>query len=259
MSNTIDLENLSNLRYRPSVRELEKDPNKFDAFVDAWRMIINKPKEDENSFHHIASIHGSPPPNQCLHGIHFFPWHRAYLLKLERALAKVDPTVALPWWDFTTELSQTEGLPKSFIAVASGGVDVLASTKIVYHPNERETERELGHPREIPTQAAVDDIFNRNSNFQSFTGAYYPTIHNKMHSWLGGDALGPAWTAYDPAFWIFHCAHDRHWWLWQLEHPGAEPPFPNRVLRGLDMAVADVLDINRLGYEYATSEIVLTV
>ncbi len=250
---TPELESLTGLRYRPSVRELEKDPEKLDLFVDAWRKILAKPKEDESSFHHIAGIHGFPAPISCQHNIHFFPWHRAYLLRLERALNKVDPTVALPWWDFTTDLSLKEGLPRSFQSVANGGVDVLASTKIVFD-GDRETMRELSSPSDLPPKSLVENAM-RQRNYRSFRDSYYTRVHNAMHQWLGGDALGPQWTAFDPAFWIFHCAHDRDWWLWQLDPNGADPPFPNRILRGLDMTVGDVLDINKLGYEYATTEI----
>lgn len=253
-----DDEGLTQLRYRPSVRELENDQDKFDAFVNAWREIIAKPKEDESSFHHIAGIHGFPAPVQCQHNIYFFPWHRAYLLKLERALNKVDPTVALPWWDFTTDLSRTEGLPKSFRSVAEGGVDVLAASKIVFD-GDRDTTRGLSPPDELPPQSLVESIFNTNQNFRSFTDPYYNQVHNRLHQWLGGDALGTSWTAFDPAFWIFHCAHDRHWWLWQLKYPGAGHPFPDRILRGLDMTVEQTLDINKLGYEYVTAETILSV
>ena len=250
-------ENLTGLRYRPSVRELEKDSDKFKRFIDAWTAILAKPKEDESSFHHIAGIHGLPAPMSCLHNIHFFPWHRAYLLELERALNRVDPSVALPWWDFTTDLSRQEGLPKSFRAVADGGEAVLASTKIVFD-GDRETERNLGAPSDLPPKSLVDNAMNQ-KNYRSFRDSYYPLVHNAMHQWLGGDALSTSWTSFDPAFWAFHCAHDRHWWLWQLDNQGADPPFPNRIMRGLDMTVAELLDINKLGYEYATTEISVEV
>lgn len=248
---------LTGLRYRPSVRELEKNSDKLKRFVDAWRGILAKPKEDESSFHHIAGIHGFPAPISCQHNIYFFPWHRSYLLKLERALNKIDPTVALPWWDFTTDLSRTEGLPKSFRSVADGGVDVLASTKIVFD-GDRETERDLGSPADLPPGSLVEAAMQEN-NYVSMKTTYYSPVHNRLHGWIGGDALGTAWTAFDPVFWIFHCAHDRHWWLWQLQNPGADPPNPNRVLRGLDEKVGDVLDINHLGYEYATTEITVVI
>src|SRR4029450_4890571 len=35
------------------------------------------------------------------HGnVGFLPWHRAYILDLERELQAIDPSVALPYWRF---------------------------------------------------------------------------------------------------------------------------------------------------------------
>ncbi|MFD7688828.1 bagremycin/ferroverdin biosynthesis o-aminophenol oxidase BagH/FevF [Streptomyces sp. NPDC059781] len=39
-----------------------------------------------------------------------FPWHRQYLLVLERALQRVDPTVTIPYWDWTKDQSQDSPL-----------------------------------------------------------------------------------------------------------------------------------------------------
>ncbi|MEU5697004.1 tyrosinase family protein [Actinosynnema sp. NPDC020468] len=35
----------------------------------------------------------------------FFPWHRQYLMEFENALRCVDPSVTLPYWDWTTDQS----------------------------------------------------------------------------------------------------------------------------------------------------------
>ena len=66
--------------------------------------------------------------------------------------------------------------------------------------------------------------------------------------------------AYDPIFYAHHTMIDRLWWLWQLQHPGANPParylsaplppFPS-------LTVGGTLDINNLGYEYALAEVPL--
>ncbi len=244
---------LSGLRYRPSVRELEKDPEKMGRFVDAWRTMASKPASDESSFQYIAGIHGIPQQH-CEHRSHFFPWHRAYLLRLELALNKVDPAVALPWFDFESDEAQQDGLPVSFRSVAEGGIDVLASQPISYPPrNGTHTVRAIDSGM-LPDSAKVQDAHGER-NYTSFWRNYYFEIHNYLHGWIGGDASSEQFTAFDPSFWILHCANDRHWWLWQLDHPGSNPPFPNRVLSGLDQKVEDVLDINVLGYEYATTEI----
>ena len=49
---------------------------------------------DFNNMHKVPNLpqaHGAPG---------FLPWHRAYLLDLERELQAIDPSVALPYWRF---------------------------------------------------------------------------------------------------------------------------------------------------------------
>jgi tyrosinase len=64
-----------------------------------------------------------------------------------------------------------------------------------------------------------------------------------------------ATAAYDPLFWAHHTMIDRVWRLWQLRHPHAEPPASMRhvALPPFPMTVADTLDTNALGYDYAAS------
>ncbi|MGH9801342.1 MAG: tyrosinase family protein, partial [Blastocatellia bacterium] len=54
--------------------------------------------QDERSFNYWARIHAS----NCQHGWEeFMTWHRAYLYFFELQMQDVDPTVALPYWDWT--------------------------------------------------------------------------------------------------------------------------------------------------------------
>lgn len=257
MANRLDIEHsLSGLRYRPSFVELEKNTEMLGRFVEAWRGMLAKPIGDESSFQHIAGIHGKPDPHDCVHTINFFPWHRAYLLMFERALNRIDPGVSLPWFDFENDAAQNEGLPKSFRSVEDGGIDVLASSPIE-HIGGRQSVRVMDHSR-LPNRTTVDSAF-KERNYISFYNKYYPTVHNALHQFIGGDSANENLTAFDPSFWIIHCANDRHWWLWQLNNPGANPPRLNDVLERTGKTVGEVLDINKLGYEYATEEIRIEV
>lgn len=54
--------------------------------------------QDERSFNFWARIHA----NSCQHGWEeFLTWHRLYLYFFELQMQDVDPTVALPYWDWT--------------------------------------------------------------------------------------------------------------------------------------------------------------
>jgi tyrosinase len=58
---------------------------------------------------------------------------------------------------------------------------------------------------------------------------------------------------FDPIFWAHHCMIDRIWYLWQLRHgvQNVPPDYMAKPLAPFPLTVGDVLDIHRLGYEYA--------
>jgi tyrosinase len=80
-----------------------------------------------------------------------------------------------------------------------------------------------------------------------------------VHVWVGGTMSEIPVAAYDPIFWAHHCMIDRLWYLWQLGHPGADPPASmlGTALAPFRMTVTDTLSINALGYEYAAAAIAL--
>ncbi|MEH2403572.1 tyrosinase family protein [Nostoc sp.] len=66
----------------------------YDQFVaihlGATRLIHNHKGHSDGSVHELAHENAA-----------FFPWHREYIRRFEQALQAVDPTVSLPYWDWT--------------------------------------------------------------------------------------------------------------------------------------------------------------
>jgi len=66
----------------------------------AWMKSFNAYYQDQRSFGYWARIHA----NDCQHGWEeFLTWHRLYLYYFELELQGYDPTVTLPYWDWTDE------------------------------------------------------------------------------------------------------------------------------------------------------------
>lgn len=60
---------------------------------------------DERSFGWWARIHA----NQCQHGWEeFLTWHRVYLYLFEKQLQDIDPTVTLPYWDWSADIENVK-------------------------------------------------------------------------------------------------------------------------------------------------------
>jgi tyrosinase len=89
-----------------------------DIVIKAFDHIINVlPRADPNSFWTIAGYHGLPSPIYCRHGSVRFPtWHRAYMLRLEDALASAPgcEDFAMPFWNETSQETREGGLPPLF-------------------------------------------------------------------------------------------------------------------------------------------------
>lgn len=230
---------------------------------------------DRESYNWIAGFHGAPGwycwhhqfnPRTPLQARLFLPWHRAYLWWLEQALqdrARELPArlqgadIALPWWDWTT----TREIPASYRAgpFASSRAWVPTARPPINHVTSR---RPGSNPAvRLPLR---DEVFHprtgllADSDFASFSDRL-EDFHDDVHVWVGGDMRDPTVAAYDPVFFAHHCMIDRLWYLWQVRWGASRIP---RDLLDLElvpfgMRVSDVINVQRLGYEYATTSAVV--
>jgi len=118
-------------------------------------------------------------------------------------------------------------------------------------------------PDNLPEPQRVDAVLA----LTSFIDFSSQLVHDAIHGWTGGlnptppprggDMGAVATSAFDPIFWSHHCMIDRLWYLWQLQHGVSNIPldYLDKPLAPFALTVQDVLDINRLGYEYAQSTI----
>jgi tyrosinase len=82
-------------------------PEELERFRNAVARMksLDQYEQDERSFGYWARIHA----NQCQHSWEqFLTWHRAYLYFFEQQLQDVDPTVTLPYWDWTSYRADLE-------------------------------------------------------------------------------------------------------------------------------------------------------
>ncbi|MFI6499128.1 tyrosinase family protein [Nonomuraea typhae] len=175
----------------------------------------------------------------------FLPWHRRYLLEFERSLQSIDPTVSLPYWDWTTARS-TSAFPwtDDFLGryTAAGPVTTGPFRRGVWNvdPNNDQSgltyiRRALGGDNGIvtlPTAAQVttvqavtpyDTAYGTTSTgyrnqSEGFRG---PNLHNRVHNWVGG-TMPTTSSTNDPVFWLHHCFVDKLWADWQTAHPGID-------------------------------------
>jgi tyrosinase len=209
------------------------------------------PPERDRWLHAVARVNTAELNNYVLHqqihaiasvqahgGRGFLPWHRAFVLRLERELQAVDPAVALHYWRFD------QGAPALFAADFIGAPDpagfaVFAAANPLtawsieglagiqrnpfFTPAQAPTS--LSPPRRDEAQvlALGGPVFD----YASVAGSEQDP-HDGTHVRTGGGGwMGSVPTAVrDPVFFMLHSNVDRLWAKWQWVHGRKNPTDP---------------------------------
>jgi tyrosinase len=235
----------------------------------AWRQAVASSMaiQDNRGFVYFAGLHGLPSQD-CQHSNPLFlPWHRAYLYILEMALRDIDASIALPWWDWTSDDSHRIGLPAAYTDTSVTNPLLAGETGLPqrtldmiqtqlpdvldFSVSPPRTVRAPGDPAELPTAGIIEQILGA-STFDDFS-SQLEDQHNQVHGWCGGTMSIVPIAAFDPVFFAHHTMIDRLWYLWQLRNPnaGVGTLGLDQALPGTPLNVGQVLDISRLGYDYA--------
>jgi tyrosinase len=246
------------VKLRKSVSHLT--PQELAAYRDAVKAM--QALDDNRGWQYYAGWHGVPQ-GWCQHGSPLFlPWHRSYLYHFELALQEHDANVTVPWWDWMTEA----GIPQAFEA-GDAAENPLAGTRIkplgiAPQPDwPTQTTREPaagGEPGVLPPPLRKRSAWLMAAKDFLELSRRCEMLHNNMHVWVGGTMGQIPWAAFDPIFFSHHAMVDRLWRVWQVSHPGADPP-PQLLDTSLPagkrpiFTVREVLDVQALGYDYAAA------
>lgn len=178
----------------------------------------------------------------------FFPWHRKFLSLLEKELQAIDSSIALPYWDSTSEQSVST-LP--WTSAFMGGTGNPVSGPF----SGWGIRRSLGAFSSLPD---AQDITN-NQALTPYSSFWSPAegTHGPPHNWVGGN-MTTVRSPEDPIFFLHHCYVDKWWSDWQLAHPlearyqGSGSRSPTSAMPPWSTTPNDVLDTVDLDYIYDT-------
>jgi Cdc6-like AAA superfamily ATPase len=240
---------------RRSVDDLA--PGEVAELRGAFRRMIDA---EGGPYYEVVGIYGLPLPMYGQLGNDLFlAWNRAHLRMFEEALAAQGIRFGIPWWDFTSAPSHTSGIPAAFAEERiDGDPNPLYSAPVP--PAVRQdgqpvmTTRAPNSDLDELTAAQVQAILQLQS-FSSFQ-QQLESVHNLVHAWVGGVMGVIPWSAYDPLFWSLQANIDRLWRVWQINHPAARlsDSLLKKALPPFGLNVGDVLDVRKLGYDYALSD-----
>ena len=190
-------------------------PGERDRFVAAFAQLNN---QGAGRFADFRDMHTNVSSPQAHGAPGFLPWHRAYLLDLERELQAIDPSVALPYWRF--DQASPNVFTPEFLGVsdALGTVSFSATNPLQFWV----TDGVPGINRRpfFATDTAPPGLRNEAQTLALGTG--YPAFrtmegnpHGSAHTSFGGSISSIGTAAKDPLFFLLHCNVDRLWAKWQ--------------------------------------------
>jgi tyrosinase len=227
-----------------------------DRFVSAFAALNNRGLGLFRGFH---AMH-TEDTNDEAHGLDaFLPWHRAYLLDLERELQLIDPAVTLPYWRFDEPAPRLfsadfMGAPSGRPSVGGGAPPTLSAANplrtwtiegapgIDRHPRFADPrvsaasnqpgrtvipERTLLlFSAQVNLDYGYEDVFPVEVSEPGFRDYLESNPHGAAHVSFSGYIRSPGTAAGDPLFFLLHCNVDRIWaqWQWHEERFDGEAP-----------------------------------
>jgi tyrosinase len=185
-------------------------------FLSAFAMLNN------DLFPAFRAVHTELTTDEAHGRQGFYPWHRAYLLDLERELQNIDPGVALPYWRFDQPAASLFtatylGAPSAaspWAALAPSNPLAAWTTEQGVGIRRRLLFAPGGRPQLIGEAATIDPA----TTYLQFWDPTEINPHGNAHMNFAGDLSDPGTAPRDPLFFLLHCNVDRLWAKWQNKH-----------------------------------------
>jgi len=217
----------------PLMVRVRKNANKLkarerDRFLLALAKLNVAQAPTPSGYQTLRNMHVSAANAQEHGGPQFLPWHRTYLLDLERQLQAIDPSVSIHYWRFDEPapnvfsklfMGETKRSAASAALVALDPANPLVAwvtdsvpgilRSAVFNPL---TQAAPGQPGfELLDQAGTLALGATYPAFVGLEGTPHGAAHVSFNGWISSIPSAPK----DPLFFMLHSNVDRLWALWQ--------------------------------------------
>ena len=197
-----------------------------DRFVAAFAQLNN---QGAGRFADFRNMHTDVSSPQAHGAPGFLPWHRAYLLDLERELQAIDPSVALPYWRFDQPAPKLFTVDFFGVSGPNGTIQFSATNPLQFWvtdgvPGISRGPRNNWNPAAQPgptviTEARTLALGTQYSAFRAMEGNPHATAHTSWDGFIRQIETA----AKDPLFFLLHCNVDRLWAKWQRQNGRFDP------------------------------------
>lgn len=189
-------------------------PAERDRFIAAFAQLNN---QGLGRFSDFRDMHTNVSSPQAHGRPGFLPWHRAYLLDLERELQAIDPSVALHYWRF--DRPSPNIFKRDFLGESDnlGTVFFSATNPLQFWVTDgvpginRRPFFDTNQATGVRTEAQTLALGTTFPPFRTMEG----NPHGSAHTSFGGSISSIPTAARDPLFFLLHCNVDRLWAKWQ--------------------------------------------
>ncbi|KAJ9079735.1 hypothetical protein DSO57_1032415 [Entomophthora muscae] len=174
-------------------------------------------------YNNVAQAHGVPA---------FFPWHRRYIRNYEMALQAIDPSIIIPYWDWTIDSQAPENSPvlsSSYFGGNGRSSDncVVQGTFAGWNstiPTTHCLKRQYSSGNKISSfysPEAIEAILSQSSTYDKVHTSIEGGPHGAVHNGIGGNNgdMAYMYSPNDPIFYAHHVFVDLLWNEWQMRNP----------------------------------------
>jgi tyrosinase len=209
------------VRIRKNANNLTADER--NRFISALSTLNDRGRGRYSDFRNIHTSAGDPEAHQ---NAGFLPWHRAFILDLERELQSIDASVALPYWRFDQPAPNI--FNRDFMGVANrstGTVSFSASNLLQFWftdgiqgitrlPLFNPMTQAARNPSQPPPANETATIGTRGTPYATFR-RMEGNPHGAAHTSFTGSLSQIPTAVRDPLFFLLHTNVDRLWAKWQ--------------------------------------------
>jgi tyrosinase len=201
-------------------------PRERDRFVAAVAQLNN---QGAGRFADFRNMHTDVSSPQAHGAPGFLPWHRAYLLDLERELQAIDPSVALPYWRFDQPAPTLFTVDFLGVSGPNGTVQFSNTNPLQFWVTDgvqgiSRGPRNNWNPATQPGPTVITELqtLALGTQYPAFSGME-GNPHGTAHTRWDGFIRQIGTAAKDPLFFLLHCNVDRLWAKWQRQNGRFDP------------------------------------